>query len=254
MIKMKNKKIIMLTMTLVLVFVMMQNITAFDIPTGHQDANISLIQYCPTCTYVKISSVTYPDNTLVTLNKNMTDNGGIFNYTFNDTSQIGEYIYFVEGDKDGSIEGESLKFEVTPDGFDFSIFRIVSYVFLSLLFLIVGFVYYYFSKKINFDSLEKQVERKYDGKNRIKILIYGMIFGLLEEKFMVLYLLLLPTVLFMREITILASADFIYPILNTFSIIYGVGVLIIIVMFFGKIQEIIKMITEKIEDINWGLQ
>lgn len=90
--------------------------SAVDIPTVKLNETIQLIQYCPSCTFVNLSSITFPDNTQQYFNEAMTKNGSTYNYSFSGTSQIGKHIYFVEGDKGGTLSGESLEFEVTSSG------------------------------------------------------------------------------------------------------------------------------------------
>ena len=106
-------------------------LSAIDIPTVQRGQPVDLIQFCPTCTYVNLSSVTLPNNTQIFVNDVMVKNGNTYTYAWSDTFQIGEYIYFVFGDKGGNTVGESLTFTVTPTGEkDVMIFYIVAYVIL----------------------------------------------------------------------------------------------------------------------------
>jgi len=135
-----NKKIIL---TLMLGIIMISLVSATDLPTGKQDSNITLIQYCPTCTYVTLSSITYPDNSLQILDENMTKSGSTFSYNFSDTSQLGPYIYFIEGDKDSVKQGETLTFQITPSGsvLDISGSIVFFVIFLIIFAALIGCVY-----------------------------------------------------------------------------------------------------------------
>ncbi len=68
---------------------------------AQQYSNIQLQQRCPSCSYVNITSITYPNGT-VFLNELMQQNGTNFNYSLPDSSQIGKVIYSVIGDKNSA--------------------------------------------------------------------------------------------------------------------------------------------------------
>jgi len=228
-------------------------VNATNLPTAEQGENITLIQQCPTCTYVNISSITYPDNTVVYLNTEMQQNGSTFSYLFTDTSQIGNYIYFVEGDKDGLVQGEALYFEINYSGKDLYMSQSIIYILLSGLLVFLSFSYLYATSKINFDAWNSSIQRKYEGRNYIKATLASIGFAFAKESFMTVYLLMLPVVMMVRDLTILANMDSVITIINTFSIIYSVGMLVIIVLFFGKIQEIISTIINKVKNEKWGI-
>lgn len=90
-------------------------LTCWD--TVQKDSNVSLIQKCPSCTYVNITSINYPNGT-VFLNDGMTanSNGVDFNYTLQDSTQLGTITYTTLGDKDGREQIEDLCLEITLDG------------------------------------------------------------------------------------------------------------------------------------------
>ena len=60
-----------LLLTLMLGMFLISFISSSDIPTVEQGETIQLIQYCPTCTFVNLSSVTLPDNTQLYFNEAM---------------------------------------------------------------------------------------------------------------------------------------------------------------------------------------
>jgi hypothetical protein len=100
---------------------------------------INLRQTCDSCTYVTLSSITYPDSTTSTIITNMTKTGIDYNYTFNDTDNPGSYYYSVFGDKDGLMASENFCFEVTPTGnsFDVSIAILGIFILTLLIGLLV---------------------------------------------------------------------------------------------------------------------
>lgn len=103
-----------------------------------QDDSISLYQYCDSCTYVKLTSVKYPNGTILNFNDVMTKSGTNYNYTWADTTLTGNYFYTVCGDKDGSLTCEDISFEITPTGTELT--AGASYVYIGLLIVLVIFL------------------------------------------------------------------------------------------------------------------
>ena len=88
-----------------------------SIGTVKQNDCIDLYQFCPSCSYVNLIAVKYPNVTISTMDLEMTKEGNNFNYNFCLTTELGEHFYTVCGDKDGTEECEQISFEVTPSGF-----------------------------------------------------------------------------------------------------------------------------------------
>ena len=103
-----------------------------NLGTFKQNDCISLYQLCDNCTYVNITSITYPNSTLTSINEAMTKVGVDYNYTFC-TSVLGDYSYKVCGDKDGAFQCEVINFNLTPTGDNrgFGIFLIL--IFASII-------------------------------------------------------------------------------------------------------------------------
>jgi hypothetical protein len=94
---MKNKFIFLL-----LGLLLINSVSALDCwATFEPNTNIQLLQICPTCSYVNITSITYPNGT-VFLNEEMQQQGVNFNYTLPDSSQRGKITYGTIGDKNGA--------------------------------------------------------------------------------------------------------------------------------------------------------
>lgn len=113
------------------------NTDEYFLGTFEQGICMELYQQCANCTYVNLSSITYPNNTLLNLNVTMTKDGVDFNRTFCGTDDQGEYWYTVFGDKNGGFKTETIRFEVTPSGLKDNpafYFLIFGFVFLILMF------------------------------------------------------------------------------------------------------------------------
>jgi hypothetical protein len=107
--------------------------------TFKQNTNISLIQTCDTCTFVKLDSVKSASGTITNMALvNMTKNGNTFSYTYY-AMEIGCYSYNVCGDKGGSYLCEVIDFKVTPNGFTDSIGFYVLILILTIGIIIFGY-------------------------------------------------------------------------------------------------------------------
>lgn len=109
-------KIIMLMMIVFLSIFVNAEITT--LPSIQQGTCGQIVQTFYNSTFQNISAVQIPDKTFIfPANPGMQNNGGgLFNRTFCNTSQIGDYIVNGYGDKNGVIESWSYDFKVTPSG------------------------------------------------------------------------------------------------------------------------------------------
>lgn len=100
-----------------------------------------IIETCPNCTYVNISSIVYPN--YVDLNpKIMTKIGTNFNYTFCNTSELGQYIINFDHDLDGIQDIARINFFVTKSGEvrEINPFTpLISIIFFGLICLVLSF-------------------------------------------------------------------------------------------------------------------
>lgn len=99
------------------VLLLLPCISAYDsFGTFKQNDTVNLYQYCDTCTYVLLTSMKYPNGSILNLNEAMTKEDTNYNYYWSDTQATGDYFYTVCGDKDGSFICEDMKFEITTNG------------------------------------------------------------------------------------------------------------------------------------------
>jgi len=99
---------------------------------------ISLKQSCATCTYNVVNRVVMPDSTLgISGTLTMTKSGLVYNYTFCNTSQTGNYIVDGYGDLGGSDTVWNYNFQVTTTGSDSSTGKSMTYIFLFTFCLII---------------------------------------------------------------------------------------------------------------------
>ena len=100
---------------------------------------VDLLQVCDDCTYVNITRVLYPNNSVALSNATMTQYDTEFIYNFCNTSILGIYKVSGHGDISGTKTPWSYSFEITGTGFEFNQPRSMMYVAL-LIILIFLFV------------------------------------------------------------------------------------------------------------------
>lgn len=121
----------MTLMILIVLMAMMPFISASieNIGSVKQYDCISLPQTC-NCTWNNITTVMYPNKTYITINQAMTGDGTYFNFTFCNTTDLGQYFVNGIGNKDGISTTFNYYFTVTPTGMSGNI---GFYIFLSIV-------------------------------------------------------------------------------------------------------------------------
>lgn len=107
--------------------------------TFQKDSTVQLYQSCATCTYTNISSVKFPNGTILLINELMTKSGQDYIYDFNKTSQLENYFYTVCGDKNSILTCETIPFTITKTGLPEGVNQSVLY-FGLILFAIFLFI------------------------------------------------------------------------------------------------------------------
>ena len=130
---------------------MLTFVTADSIGDGYKvDEEMQVTNYCQagTCTYMNLSSIEYPNGTIVYLNSAMTQNGQTFNYSFI-PDQVGTYYFITCGDSTVAACDKDY-FIVTYNGEVNKDVAIYIVLLIFMMSLIVG--YYKLRQKINFDQ------------------------------------------------------------------------------------------------------
>ena len=96
---------------------------------------VGLVQSCANCSYNTITSIQYPNSTIVILNVLMNKNDTFFNYDFCDASANGNYIVNGIGNPDGIDTIWAYNFEVTPSGLVSTSGEAIIYIILILIVL-----------------------------------------------------------------------------------------------------------------------
>lgn len=122
--------------------------------TFKQNTEIQLIQKCPSCSYVNITSITYPNGT-VFLNEEMTKSETNFNFTLPDSSQEGIISYSTIGDKNGASPPnyEDLCIEITRTGSSVETGESIMYIAILIFILLFLGITLYIAIETPYDNI-----------------------------------------------------------------------------------------------------
>ena len=144
--KMKTINKFMIALFILIIGILMAfpmiNAEQSNLGTMKQNTCFDLYQTCDDCSYVNLTSVKYPNGTMSTFNLGMTKTNQNFNYTFCNTSAIGDYTYTIAGDKGGVYSTEVIEFSITGTGEVFGNTQglmILGQLGIVALFLAIGF-------------------------------------------------------------------------------------------------------------------
>lgn len=117
-----------------LIVIPMLNAEVQNLGVYKQNECLTLKQSCANCSYTNITSIMYPNSTHSLEQVGMTKTGTEYNYTFCDTSLIGDYIVNGKSDVDGIDTVWSYNFSITVNGERVSLSNII----IVISFLVVG--------------------------------------------------------------------------------------------------------------------
>lgn len=175
----------------ILVFLPIASAETTDLGTFSQDVPVILPQTCSNCTYINVTRVIYPDSSWEVINKPMSQLvNGNYNYTFTNTTMVGNYIATTCGNPDGVFQCQDYRFHIG---------NLAIYVLLTLL--IGGYVLLFFSAyfKIPITGFASGSFLVVAG---IYMTIYG--FGLIKDR----YTLMLGLVTFFIGLAAAFSASY----------------------------------------------
>lgn len=134
---MKNKFFLFIILGLFLI----SFTSAYDLGTVKKDECVDLYQHCATCSYVNVTSIKYPNSSIVYINEEMNKNGYDFTYNFCLNNESGDYFYTVCGDPTADKEPcKTFTYLVTPNGKEIGLSN--SIILFFVLFLIGAFLFF----------------------------------------------------------------------------------------------------------------
>ncbi len=131
----RNKNFLWIFVVLLLPMVM----AISSLGVFQQNDNIELLQVCDNCSSVNLTTIQFPNSTILEVNIIMTPVQTTYNYTFETTDLLGQYIYTTCGNPDGTFVCESVSLEVTTTGEKVSLSN--SIIVIVFLLIAGGFMY-----------------------------------------------------------------------------------------------------------------
>ena len=231
---------------------MLTFVTADSIGDGYKvDEEMQVTNYCQagTCTYMNLSSIEYPNGTIIYLNSAMTQNGQTFNYSFT-PDQVGTYYFITCGDSTVAACDKDY-FIVTYNGEVNNDVAIYIVLLIFMMSLIVG--YYKLSEKINFDQWYANILRKYENSNFIKSNFSFVLYNLAKDSFLIYYSLVFIVIMLLSDIIFMFNVISLIPIIEKIVMLYSFGIIAVAFLFIGKGQEMIRKLLDDLKDANWGM-
>jgi len=203
-------------------------------------------------TSVSLSSISYPNGTVIYPNTAMTANGKTFNYTFCGTDKLGEYIYdYYDVD---NAEAYVNSFQISPDGKNYSIQIAVIQIIMILFFICVGIGFYYIKQKVNFEQWYNKLFSKYENKNYVKLVIGSIGYNIMKNSFVLYYLIGLPIIVSLTHLAYIYDLTNLVAIFKTLTIFYFVGAILVGILFLSYLQEWFMDLLEKVRNMEWGIE
>lgn len=219
-----------------------------------QNECIRLYQTCPSCSYINISSVIYPDKTVANSSLALTTTDNFEYYAdFCSTSQLGKYIVNGKGDVDGTDTAFAYDFEVTSSGRPTQTYKLVATIVLFLFFISFVGIFYITTKKINYERWYNSIIQKYEHRNYVKVVISSIGYNLIKNKFIWYYAFILPIILIITDMCYTFDVDNMIEFMKIILMIYYFGIILVGIYFFGFLQEWIVTLIDDIKNLNFGV-
>lgn len=246
--KLMKKQVMILLIALLIIPMLYSYQESLGIVKQNEPAN--LIQTCYGSTEGYITRVVYPDKTFAINEQTaMTKIGDNFNYSFLNTSQLGQYLVY--GVCDDTVW--QYDFEVTVNGEKTTIATSLIHVLFITFFVMLIFVFYYLNNKINFEKWNDSIYNKYLSRNFIKVIFSAILYNFMKNAFVIYYLLGFPIIIILNEIAYSYGLLTVITVLNVFLVIYSIGVILVGIYFFSYVQEWVMDLIEKVKNMGWGI-
>jgi hypothetical protein len=213
-----------------------------------QNDNINLIQTCYGASSGNVTRIIYPDKTFaVNSNKVMTKIGDNFNWTFSNTSQLGQYLVY--GICDSQVW--QYDFEVTPDGTKLTGYSISFYIFILIILATLIYLSFHYSLPDMEKPNEYELYTKSSGNKFVffmkvlgnKLYIFG-IFGI--------YIFALLFMVFFSKIVFLLNITEFYEISKVTLLLLSWGLIPFVLFWGGYLILVFYNATEKILHYQFG--
>jgi len=233
-----------------MVTILLTTVSASSIGTFQANEEMQITNYCEAgvCTFINLTSLEYPNGTIVYPNAAMSKNGQAYNYSFTPVD-LGTYTFVSCGDSTIAICDKDT-FYVNFNGEENSIGTMI----ILLLFFIGLFMgYFYLNGKVNYDKWYEGILKKYEDKNYVKVVFSVVGYNLIRSKATNYYLLGFPIILLVTDIVMSYNINSLFALFEYVMFIYSLGIFMVAFLLFGQWQEFIVKAIGDINDMTWGL-
>lgn len=201
-----------------------------------------------------LSDINYPSGTLeINQTGEVSDKTFTFFIDGGNYSTLGNYCHnIVCTDGADTTSGDVCR-EVTTSGDTISGTKIAAYIMLLLFLFVCVFGFYSVQQKVNYEKWYKSILTKYENKNIVKVVLSSMGYNLLKNSFIWYYLLCLPLILLITDITYVFGVVSMIYLMKIILVVYYFGFLLVAVFFFGHVQEWTMQIVEEIKSLDYGV-
>ncbi len=234
-----------------LVILLTTTVSADFIGTFRINEEMQITNYCQSgvCTFTNLTSLEYPNGTIIYPNIEMTKNGQAYNYSFTPID-LGSYTFVSCGDSTVEVCDKDT-FYVNFNGEDNSI---ATSIILLLFFVALFMGYYYLNDNINYDRWYKSILKKYENKNYVKLALSSIGYNLIKSKVNNYYFLGFPIVLILYDIIMSYNVNALFAVFEYVLFIYSLGIIMVAFLLFGEFQEFIVKALNDIQEMSWGLE
>ena len=229
----------------ILLIIMMANFSSAQLPGYIVSGDCVNIKIPLNATWVNVSSITYPNQTMLSLNVATSKIGNNFYYNgFCDTSQYGFYSYEFFDDT-GFTSGNT--FEVTKYGISNSLFMCVM-IFVFILSLIAIISYIKSSINFNLEKSEKKCENMFEKGTPIKGIILSIIHSFMENYLVFAIVFGIIPIWSLHEIVSISGFTDLINIAFWILSIYFILVLLSTLYWFDCVFKFVKRMAEQAEN------
>lgn len=221
-----------------------------EIPPVQQNHTIDLTQVCDNCTYVNLTKVVYPNQSIALLGQYaMTQNGTNYNISYSDTNTLGTYYYTTTGDLNGDTTSNSVCFKVTSTGNSLSTSDSLIYIVLLVILLILDIILFYVIAVMKVENPSKDGEpigvsiKKY-----FRILLIGISYAMILLTLNLMNALAISTSQVSQFSGIIGG---LFSIMMSGAIVWTILIFIWIAVTLWKDGMLIKEIRKRLEDADW---
>jgi len=229
--------------------------SAESIGTFQIGEEMQITNYCQdgSCSYMTLTSLEYPNGTIIYPDASMTNNNQGFNYSFT-PEVLGTYVFKTCGNPSGKVICNSDSFQITPSGADSSSENILAFIFIGLIFVVAFVLIIYLRKNFNEDKWYNKMKSQYENKNFVKLVFSGIGYSFLKNMYVIYYSLGFIILNLIADASFTYNINSIYTLMKSVLFVYTWGFILLGIVFLGKVQEWIMYFVNEFKDKAWGIR